>query len=331
MRMRTALVAIVVVAIAGALAWGGFSAGSRDGLLTRPGAGNATALSSGNGGQLRNIVRTDEELAERLRTISAAAGGAVGITVTHVETGRTVAIHGADQLPLYSVFKLPLAVAVLKDVEENRIQLNKKVLITRAEVVPGWQGNTELWHKPVERTLAELLELSIMRSDNTSTDKLLQLVGGPMAVTKRMRSLGFQNFDIHSSVRDYVTDRQKTNTGTASDLAHLLVELHKGHILEPPQLSMLIGFMEPATTGERRLRGQLPAGTQVADKTGTGEAGKATNDVGLITLPEGRGHLAIAVLVSGSKLPADGQEKVIAELARVAYDAHLSQAGSATQ
>ncbi|HEU4477430.1 MAG TPA: hypothetical protein VFR80_02860, partial [Pyrinomonadaceae bacterium] len=47
---------------------------------------------------------------------------------------------------------------------------------------------------------------------------------------------------------------------------------------------------------------------------------KATNDVGIITLPSGRGHLAIAVLVSESKLPDAAQEKLIAELARAAYD-----------
>ena len=76
--------------------------------------------------------------------------------------------------------------------------------------------------------------------------------------------------------------------------------------------------------GLKRLRGDLPSGTPVADKTGTGEAGEATNDVGLITLPQERGHLAMAVLISGSKLKAEEQEKLIAELARTAYDAHVS-------
>jgi beta-lactamase class A len=84
--------------------------------------------------------------------------------------------------------------------------------------------------------------------------------------------------------------------------------------------------MERATTGAKRLRGDLPAGTQVADKTGTGEAGAVTNDVGIITLPGGRGHLAMAVLLSGSKLSAEEQEKLIAQLARAAYDAHVSPA-----
>ena len=76
----------------------------------------------------------------------------------------------------------------------------------------------------------------------------------------------------------------------------------------------------------------MPSGTLVADKTGSGEkdavtkVAKATNDVGIITLPSGRGHLAMAVLVSESKLPDAAQEKLIAELARTAYDAYSTEA-----
>jgi beta-lactamase class A len=234
-------------------------------------------------------------------------------------------IDGTKQLPLYSVFKLPLAVTVLKDVEEKKFVLDKKVHVTPDEVAPGAQFNTDLWRQPVDKTVAELLEFSIVRSDNTSSDKLLQLVGGPAAVTGRMRSLGFSNIDIQYTVREFAARRDKPNTGTASDLAHLLAQLQKGEILQQPQLELLLGFMARSMTGgERRLRADLPAGTPVADKTGTGEPGSSTNDVGLITLPEGKGHLAIAVLLSGSKLPVAAQEKVIAQLARAAYDSYVT-------
>ena len=54
------------------------------------------------------------------------------------------------------------------------------------------------------------------------------------------------------------------------------------------------------------------------------KAAKATNDVGIITLPTRRGHLAIAVLVSESRLSDADQEKLIAELARAAYDAYAT-------
>src|SRR6185295_20225829 len=95
---------------------------------------------------------------------------------------------------------------VLQEVEKKNLSLDKKVRVSPDDVAPGSQFNADLWRKPVDKTVAELLEFSIVRSDNTSSDKLLQLVGGPAVVTERMRALGFANIDIVSSVREYATD-----------------------------------------------------------------------------------------------------------------------------
>ena len=326
MRMKSSVVLVIVVVVAGIVV--------ASVLKSKHSAQNSDGPTPKTAAKIAEPWRPESfsaDLAERLRVISSRAGGTVGVAVIHVETGQVVSIEGARQLPLYSVFKLPLAVSVLKSVEENRLLLEKKIRITPEDVVPGSQFNRDLWRKPVERSVRELLEVSIVRSDNTASDKLLELVGGPAAVTARMRSMGFANIDIHSSVREYVAQRTNPNTGSAEDLAHLLAQLQDAHILLPPQLEVLLGFMGRAITGEARLRGTLPKGTPVADKTGTGEAGSSTNDVGLITLPEGKGHLAMAVLISGSKLPAEKQEKLIAELARVAYDAHVSPPAAGTQ
>jgi len=266
----------------------------------------------------------DAELTQVLRRLCENARGDVGVAIVHIETGRSLELEGAKKLPLYSVFKLPLAVTVLKDVEEQRLKLDQKVRVNPGDVAPGSQFNTDLWQKLAEKSVAELVELSIVRSDNTSSDKLLELVGGPAGVTSRMRSLGFTNIDIISTVREFTAHRDKPNTGTASDLARLLTRLQKGELLQPAQLNLLLGFMVRARIGEHRLRGNLPPGTDVADKTGTGDAGATTNDVGIITLPENKGHLAIAVLITGSKLPAEAQEKLIADVARAAYDSYTA-------
>jgi beta-lactamase class A len=307
------LVAAIVLTVIGI----GCSAHSTDG---RAGASSPTVAA--NLAQPQKVVYDSAALTERLRKISERAGGEVSVALIHVESGQSVEIEGARRMPLYSVFKLPLAVAVLKAVEENRLKLDQKVLVTPEDVVPGWQGNTDLWREPGERSVEQLLEFSIVRSDNTSSDKLMQLVGGANAVTERMRALGLENIDIHFTVREFVARKQNPNTGTASDLARLLALLQKGEVLAAPQLSLLLDMMRRATTGERRLRGDLPRGTPVADKTGTGET--TTNDVGLITLPRGRGHLAMAVFLNGSKLKTEAQEKLIAELAKAAYDAHVA-------
>lgn len=272
----------------------------------------------------------DAELTKQIAALCNEAEGEIGVTVIHVESGRTVEFEGEKKLPLYSVFKLPLAVEVLKEVEEKEISLDQKLHVDPADVAPGSQFNADLWRKPVDKTVAELLEFSIVRSDNTSSDKLLQLVGGPAVVTKRMRALGFPNIDIVSTVREYATNRDKPNLATTANLARLLSGLQKGELLQPAHLSLLLGFMERARTGgERRLRANLPPNTPVAEKTGSGA--DSTNDVGLITLPNGKGHLAMAVLIHNSRLTAEEQEKLIGELARKAYDAFITSAATAPQ
>lgn len=262
------------------------------------------------------------ELGARLKEICGKAGGRCGVSVVHVETGRGAAFEGDTPLPLYSVFKLPLAVEVLKEVEEGRLSLDQQVHVEPEEAAPGVKENSALWARASDRTIRELLEFSIVRSDNTSSDKLLELVGGPEAVTRRMRALGLQSIQVRATVKEFLKSKDAhPNTGSPADLARLLMLLQKGEVLAPPQLEVLLGLMSRVVTGDRRLRAGVPAGTSVADKTGTGPS--TTNDVGLVTLPGDRGHLALAVMLDGAKLPAEKQEDLIAEVARAAYDAHV--------
>jgi len=264
-------------------------------------------------------------LVRQLRELSRSVGGTVGLAAIHVESGRTVEVNGQRPLPLYSVFKLPLAVAILKDVEEGRLKLDQKVHVKAAEIVPGSAENAALWPGATDRTLRELIELSIARSDNTSSDKLLELAGGPGALTRRLAALGITGITVRKSVREFLAARGQPhpNTGSALDLARLLARLQKGEILRADSRELLLGFMAAVTTGPNRLRGGLPQGTPVADKTGSGPGGSATNDVGIVTLPDAKGHVAIAVLVTGSKRPLAAQEKVIADVARAVYEANL--------
>jgi beta-lactamase class A len=61
----------------------------------------------------------------------------------------------------------------------------------------------------------------------------------------------------------------------------------------------------------------------VAHKTGT--IGGTTNDVGIITLPDGAGHVAITVFVKSSEKEVSVRERTIAEVARAVHDFFLFQ------
>ena len=82
-------------------------------------------------------------------------------------------------------------------------------------------------------------------------------------------------------------------------------------------------FLIETKTGKNRLKALLPPGTIIAHKTGTSNTvdgvTAATNDIGIITLPDGR-HLAIAVFVSDSKTDESGREGAIAKIARAIWN-----------
>jgi len=75
--------------------------------------------------------------------------------------------------------------------------------------------------------------------------------------------------------------------------------------------------------GRRTLEGLAAFGTEIAHKTGT--IGGSTNDVGIVTLPDDAGHVAIAVFVKSSDKETSVSERVIAEVARAVHDYFLFQ------
>jgi beta-lactamase class A len=132
------------------------------------------------------------------------------------------------------------------------------------------------------------------------------------------------------ALRRYLLDAN--NSATPDAMTALLVALQSGRAASPDSTRLLLKWMTDTDTGPDRLRGLLPAGAVVAHKTGTsGDTNGfngCTNDVGIITLPDGGGHLVVSVFTKGSARPLKERERAIAEIGRllcVASDAVRDQ------
>lgn len=125
----------------------------------------------------------------------------------------------------------------------------------------------------------------------------------------------------YAALRRFLLDAR--DTATPSSTVQLLAKLSKGLLLSKSSSTYLIEVMSQTTTGQRRLKGLLPAGTTVAHKTGTSATirnlNAATNDVGLL-LPRTPHEVAIAVYLKGSTRSEAARDRIIAEIARAAYD-----------
>ena len=176
-----------------------------------------------------------------------------------------------------------------------------------ADARDGLSGTIAIPSRP---TVGELLEAMVVSSDNVACDRLLALVGGPRAVDAGIRGLGIAGITIRLSELEMGAGKSD-NTSTPAAMVALLARIARQRVgLAPGSSKRLEDLLFRIDTGPKRIKGALPAGTPVAHKTGTSrtQEGKtdATNDVGLISLPNGH-RVAVAIFVHAS--PADEQTR----------------------
>ena len=268
----------------------------------------------------------NQDLQNEIEQIVSAAKGRVGVAATVLETGEVVSVNPHDHFPMQSVYKLPIGMAVMKQIDAGKIKLDQKVRVSKDDFV----GRTS--HSPIrdkypngaELTIYELLGWMLLESDGTASDLLMKLAGGPEAIQAYLAELKITDLVVLDTEKAFAQDHslQYRNWATPEAAVALLRALHERRGLSESAQGLLLKFMAESNTGPKRLKGLLPAGTVVAHKTGTSATENgitaATNDIGIITLPNGR-HWAIAVFVSDSAADEATREGVIAKVARAVW------------
>lgn len=239
-----------------------------------------------------NLVSLERELHVMLASLPSE----YGIAAVDMRDGSTVAVNGDKPFPMASTVKVAVAAAYLSQVDHNRRSMD--------DIIGG-------------RRAAKLLELMIIHSDNPATDLLLANLGGPQGIQDWLTFHKLSGIRIDRNIarllreRGHLNDWQDVSTPLA--MTNLLVKLHGNEVLTPSSRAILFELMSRVRTGTKRIRGLLPAGTRVEDKTGT--LNGITNDVGFITMPDGH-RIAIAVFAKGGRDRTPG----IAQAARRIYD-----------
>ncbi len=247
--------------------------------------------------------------ADSLATIGASSGGRAGINLVDIEGNKGYAVHAHDHFPMCSVFKFPIALYFLDQADKGKLTLDETLAIRSTRL-----------------SIRDLLIAIIQVSDNVACDVLLARIGGPPTVNAYIHSLGITGINISVTESQMAADPKKLydNWGTPAAMTTLLQSLYLGGILSPANTALLLEWMTGVTTGPHRLKGILPANTIVAHKTGTSNTNPdgltpATNDVGIITLPNGH-HLCLTVFIMDSHSDEATREGAIARIARLAYD-----------
>lgn len=303
------------------------------------------------------LARLEAELT-RLSTI---AGGKVGIGIHHLETGRELYLNADEPFPMASTFKVPVAYQLFALVDQGKVRLDSMITVQPQDLHPGSGTLTNLFDDPgVSLSLRNLTELMLLISDNSATDIVLRTAGGGPSVNGRLAQVGVSGISVdrptilliadaigvknlgpentwsrqrfgelaraatdadRASAREtFLKDRR--DTSTPRGMTALLTRIYRKDGLTPASADLLMDIMYRCETGQARIKGLLPPNIRVAHKTGTLNLGVA-NDVGIIDLPDGAGHVVLSVFVKEATGNSETQERQIAQVARAVYDYFL--------
>lgn len=276
-------------------------------------------------------VSAQTDLQQEIRRIAADAHGKVSVACSMPHTTLTCDLDPHAHPPMQSVFKLPLALTALHLVEQGRFPLDQPIHFFLGDrILPETYSPLQDKYPDadVEVPLQELLRLSTSLSDNVAADIVLQVVGGRAAVNSYMASIGVTGFHLQDN--EHILHRDPTaqyrNWLEPAGAVQMLRLISDQSLLTSEHTKLLLKWMQDTPHGAHQLKGDLPARTIVMHKTGSSGPADgvtpATNDIGLITLPDGR-RLAIAVFITDSAADDATRNSVIARIARAAYDEAL--------
>jgi beta-lactamase class A len=296
-----------------------------------------------------------QDISQKIEKLSEGLVGRIGVAAQEIGSGESITVNGDETFVMASTYKVAIAVTLLDLVDKGQLKLTDLIDLPPEMMVAGNNAIAESYiHPGIKLSVANLIEVMITESDNTATDVSLKLAGGPQAVTKKLRSIGIteQRVDRYCSelLKDFYGLQDKTSVSpsviaeaiakdptllvqmttpniefekdprdqsTPKAMLELLLAIDSGKVLSEKSRAFLLATMSRTYTGKDRLRGLLPKGTPVAHKTGT--IGGVANDVGFITLPDGR-RFAIVVYTKSSTTPVADQDRAIAEISRTLYD-----------
>jgi beta-lactamase class A len=293
-----------------------------------------------------------EALAEKVEP------GVLGAAILDLGTGEMKGVNADQPMPMQSVFKLPLAIAVLDAVDKGKLSLDDTVVLTKDQLSVAHSPIADAFPEKTDYTIEELVRAAVAQSDNSAADILLKRIGGPEALTAFFQERGLETFRVdryeyelqpqsvglpeftgqwigskalaealeevplerqRAALRIYLADPR--DRVSPADTVRMLSMLATGKLLSPASTTKLMEILEGTTTGTDRLKAGAPEGATVYHKTGTGASVETiATAINDVGIIElsGGRRIAVAAYLAGSDLPPEQRAAVVAEVARIA-------------
>ena len=219
-----------------------------------------------------------------LEPILSEFSGHIGYKAVRISDGLTLEREADTVFPAASVMKVWLMILALQQVQTGSLELHARTPLPAAERVGG-SGVLMRLEGGAGLTLLDYINLMIVVSDNTATNIVLELIGGPSAVNAALHSWGASRTTV---VGKLMLPNEKKNAAqkagklaeiTPADCITILEQLHAGRLLNPELTALSLEIMGAQQYTEIIGR-YLPDSLGIATKSG--QISGVRNDIGFV-------------------------------------------------
>ena len=204
--------------------------------------------------------------------------GVMGVAAIHLGTGETIAVNADSRFPTASTIKTAVMIEAWQQAVDGRLSMDTTLTLRDADKVGG-AGVLRGLHDGLALTIADLIHVMIVLSDNTATNMLIGRLG-TVRVNERLDGYGLKETRLfRPTFRDGRPDvlpelEREFGLGmtTPREMARLMATIAEGKaVSREASVAML------ATLRRQQDRAMIPRllpaddRIQIANKTGTDE------------------------------------------------------------
>jgi beta-lactamase class A len=248
-----------------------------------------------------------KRLQSSIESVTRSVNASWGIYVKSLDTGEEIAIDADRQMETMSTIKIPLMIEVFEQVKAGKFKLSDKYTFALADSQPG-TGTIQRLDPGAVMTVKDLATMMIIVSDNTATEVLFRMVGGPESVNARMDALGLKNtramnvpskwfpqLRAASSTEQFYRDGKfPFGLSTPREMGRLLEMMERGSLVDKPSSDLMLQIMRGQLYRTRIPR--YATGYRIPHKTGDFLPFVA-DDVGML---EAEGRTIILSIFTGN-------------------------------
>ena len=221
----------------------------------------------------------------QLEKAVAAFKGQMGVAAIDVRTGETIAVNADIRFPTASTIKTAVMVEAWHQVQGRRLSMDTTLTLEEAAKVGG-SGVLRGLHAGLPLTIADLIHLMVVLSDNTATNMLIGRLG-TAHVNERLDAYGLKETKLFRPTfrdghPDVLPDLERDfglGMTTPRDMAKLMVLIASGGAVSKEASAAML-----ATLRRQQDRAMIPRliqnedGVEIGNKTGTDEEKHALAD-----------------------------------------------------